>query len=216
MEREKAKAAVEEAKETTGAQKQQIFDDAKQREAAMKVEEKKKADEGLVPMKQVQKPAQVIEASGSVWNNNSYHWEQKSVEKWSEDTLKSVLSLFYFKHENATLKITEVKELKGESSVSIRKSKKIVTYDYTIKLLWKCDMGDAGNTKVLGSLEGEYEFPEMSNDVIDDGDEWEINTRTTKGDESLKQTLNQVVKKFATDALRKQIKEKYVEELKKK
>ena len=65
-----------------------------------------------------------------------------------------------------------------------------MTYDYTIKLLWKCDMGDAGNTKVIGSLEGEYEFTEMSNDIIDDGDEWEINTRVTKGDESLKQTLN--------------------------
>lgn len=51
-------------------------------------------------------------------------------------------------------------------------------------------MGDAGNTKVIGSLEGEYEFTEMSNDIIDDGDEWEINTRVTKGDESLKQTLN--------------------------
>ena len=77
-------------------------------------------------------------------------------------------------------------------------------------------MGDAGNTKVIGSLEGEYEFTEMSNDIIDDGDEWEINTRVTKGDESLKQTLNQVIKKFAPDALRKTILEKYVEELKKK
>jgi len=121
MEREAAKKAVEEAKETTGEAKQKIFDEAKQREAAMKVEEQKKADAGLVPMKAVQKPAQVIEASGSVWNNNSYHWEQKSVEKWSEETLKAVLGVFYFKYENATLKITEVKELKGESSVSIRK-----------------------------------------------------------------------------------------------
>ena len=41
----------------------------------MKIEEQKKADEGLVPMKQTQKPTEVIAASGSVWNNNSYHWE---------------------------------------------------------------------------------------------------------------------------------------------
>ena len=46
-------------------------------------EEKKKAEEGLVPMKVPEKPTKVVEGSGSVWNNNSYHWEQKSVETWS-------------------------------------------------------------------------------------------------------------------------------------
>ena len=99
------------------------------------------------------------------------------------------MGLFYFKHERATLKITEVKEIKGESSVSIRKQKKIITYDYKIKLLWKVDMGDETNSKVIGSISGEYEFPEMSNDILDDGDEWEINCRITDGDETLRQTL---------------------------
>ena len=77
-------------------------------------------------------------------------------------------------------------------------------------------MGDDANTKVIGTLEGEYEFPEMSNDIIDDGEEWEINARVTKGDPSLGQTMNQVIKKFAPDALRKTIMEKYVTELLKK
>ena len=216
MDREDAKKAVEQAKATTGAAKDKIFAEAKEREAEMKVQEKKKADEGLVPMKIPEKPAVVVEGSGSVWNNNSYHWEQKSVENWSQDTLKATLGLFYFKYENATLKITEVKEVKGDSSVSIRKGKKITTYDYNIKLVWKLDMGDDANTKVIGTLEGEYEFPEMSNDIIDDGEEWEINARVTKGDPSLVQTMNQVIKKFAPDALRKTIMEKYVTELLKK
>jgi len=43
------------------------------------------------------------------------------VTKWSEDTLKTLFGAFYFKYEKATLRVTEVKELKGESSVSIRK-----------------------------------------------------------------------------------------------
>jgi hypothetical protein len=37
-ERENAKKAVEEAKETTGADKQKFFDDAKKKEAEMKIE----------------------------------------------------------------------------------------------------------------------------------------------------------------------------------
>jgi activator of HSP90 ATPase len=126
------------------------------------------------------------------------------------------LATFYYKYERATLTIKEVKELKGESSVSIRKQKKIVTYDYNIKLLWKVDMGDETNSKVIGSIEGEYELPEVSNDVADGGDEWEINCRITAGDESLRTTLFQVVKKFAPDELRKYIQKNFVEELKKK
>lgn len=113
--------------------------------------------------------------------------------------------MFYYKHDNATLRIIEVKDLKGESSVSIRKGKKIITYEYAVKLVWKCDMGDADNTKVMGSIEGEYEMPEISGDILADDEEWEINCRMTKGDETLKKTLFQVVKKFAPDALRKAI-----------
>ncbi len=80
------------------------------------------------------------------------------------------MSLFYFKFNNATLTIKEVKELKGESSVSIRKSKKIVTYEYEAILAWKCDMGDEGNTKIIRSVEGEFNLPEISSDILDDGE----------------------------------------------
>lgn len=181
----------------------------------MKKNEAEKAKAGVVPMKDVSK-VNTVQGTGSVWNNNSYHWEQKSVDKWAEETLKKVLSLFYFKYERATLRITEVKDLKGESSVSVRKGKKIVTYEYQTKLVWKCDMGDEGNTKVIGSIEGEFFMPEISSDIIEDGEEWEVEANIKKGDDSLRQTLYQVVKKFAPDELRKAIKEKFVEELKKK
>ena len=214
MEREQAKKMVEEAKATTDDKKKEIFDKAKENEAKMKEAEAEKAKQGVVPLKAA--PVNKVEGQGSVWNNNSYHWEQKSVDKWATDTLKSVLGTFYFKYEKATLTVTEVKDLKGESSVSVRKGKKIVTYDYNVKLVWKIDMGDESNSKVIGSVEGEWEFPELSNDVINDGEEWEINTRMTKGDETLKKTLFQVIKKFAPDELRKHILKNFVDELMKK
>ena len=127
----------------------------------------------------------MVQGTGSVWNNNSYHWEEKSVAGWSKETLEKIFSLFYFKYEHATLKVTEVKELKGESSVSIRKQKKIVTYDYSAKLAWKCDLGDETNSKVIGTVEGEFELPEISNDILDDGEEWEISARVYKDDNNL-------------------------------
>ena len=36
-------------------------------------------------------------ADGSVWNSNSYHWVEKSVSKWAEETLKGIFTRFYFK-----------------------------------------------------------------------------------------------------------------------
>jgi len=105
----------------------------------MKQVEAAKAEANQIPVKAVQN---VVQGSGSVWNNNSYHWEQKSVDKWSEETLKRILSLFYYKQDRATYKIKEIKDFKGESSISIRKGKKIVTYEYAVKLVWTCDLAD--------------------------------------------------------------------------
>ena len=111
-----------------------------------------------------------IEGTGSVWNQGSYHWEEKAVNKWAEDTLKSVLTGYTYKWNEATLKITDLKEFKGESGVSIRKGKKIVSYDYQIFINWQIDMVDPEG-KEYAKTKGSYEFPELSNEEADD---WEI------------------------------------------
>lgn len=72
------------------------------------------------------------------------------------------------------LTIKEVKELVGESSVCVRKGKKIVTYEYNAKLVFMCAVSDETGSKILGQVEGHYELPEISNDVLDDGEQWEI------------------------------------------
>jgi activator of HSP90 ATPase len=74
--------------------------------------------------------------TGSVWNTNSYHWEEKSVNKWAEEKLRAVLSGFKYKWQDAEMSISEIKDFKGESSVSIRKGKKLVAYDYRFTLAW--------------------------------------------------------------------------------
>jgi len=40
------------------------------------------------------------------------------------------------------LKVVEVKSFKGESSINIRKGKKIVSYDYAVKVKWECEVKD--------------------------------------------------------------------------
>ena len=69
-----------------------------------------------------------------MWNTGSYFWEEKSVGKWADERIKEVLGGFVYKFAGGELKITSVEKINGEASVSIRKGKKIVSYDYNAKL----------------------------------------------------------------------------------
>lgn len=78
--------------------------------------------------------------------------------------------------------IKNVKNLTGDSSILVRKGKKIVVYDYSFTLEWKLTINNADNTGVEGSIEGEYFFPEVSNDVENDGEEFDCQYRTKDED----------------------------------
>ena len=67
---------------------------------------------------------------------------------------------------DATMTIQEITTLTGEASVSIRKGKKLVTFEYQIVLKWKVVLADQAGGEVA-KVEGRYEIPEISND-----DEW--------------------------------------------
>lgn len=120
-----------------------------------------------------------------MWNANSYFWEEKSVSKWADERLKEILGSFKYEFPGGNLKVIEIKDFKGESSISIRKGKKIVSYDYNTKLKWECIFKD-GEGNEVGNIQGTYEMPEISNDIDDDGDEWEIRTSVTDDKNNLK------------------------------
>ena len=57
--------------------------------------------------------------------------------------------------------------------MSIRKGKKIVSYDYNCNLKWECSFKD-GEGNVVATMKGSFELPEISSDIDDDGDVWEV------------------------------------------
>lgn len=122
-----------------------------------------------------------------MWNTNSYHWEEKSVNKWAEEHLRSVLSGFKHSWNDAHLFVKEIKELKGESSVSIRKGNKIVSYDYAITLIWQVDMNDKDG-KSIASCSGTYDLPEVSNE--EKADDWEVRVQYQTDEQNLKACLD--------------------------
>jgi len=152
---------------------------------------------------------------GSVWNTGNYFWEEKSVAKWAEERLKTVLGGFSHAIPSGDFKIVAVDKLKGEASVSIRKGKKIVAYDYSAVLKWEVSVRD-GEGNVVASLKGSYELPEVSSDIEDDGEQWEvrpsIKEETPAGIKSRYEST--LIRKEVPEALRKAIREGFVSELK--
>jgi activator of HSP90 ATPase len=107
------------------------------------------------------------------------------------------------------LKITSVEKCSGEASVSIRKGKKIVAFDYNAKLCWDLTARD-GEGKEVAVIKGTYELPEISNDVTDDGEDWEVRSTVKEDKGQNKARFDNHIRKEAPKELRKVIKEQFV------
>lgn len=68
----------------------------------------------------------------------------------------------------------------GDSSVSIRKGKKIVVFDYEIDLKWKADLKEGDDEQVVT---GHFKIPEMSNLVYEEEEDIVINIEYATGEE---------------------------------
>lgn len=93
--------------------------------------------------------------------------------------MRSVISGFKHSWNDAHLKVKEIKSFKGESSVSIRKGKKIVAYDYAITLSWQVDMNDKDG-KSIANCTGTYDLPEISNEETMES--WEVRVQYQQDD----------------------------------
>lgn len=167
-------------------------------------------------MPQPIKPVAKVEGTGSVWNTGSYHWEEKSVGKWAEETIRAVLSCFEYSWNDAKLRVTEVKDLKGEAGVSIRKGKKIISYDYACLVQWRLSMNamEGNGDKEICFCTGTYEIPEVCAD--EEMEDWEVRTSIIEDKSNLHDCLKQMIRGMAPKDLKKQLKEKFVDELAKK
>lgn len=138
-EEEKRKVALAEKAE----EQAKILKDAQEREAQMREEVKKQRNE------------EEFKGEGSVWNTGSYFWEEKSV-SWACDRIKSLITDKIVPITNGEIKVI-VNEVLGESGVSIRKGKKIVTYCHELKIKWEGKSGDV-------TANGEIHLPDISED----------------------------------------------------
>ena len=99
--------------------------------------------------------------------------------------------------------------------MSIRKGKKIVAYDFNCNLKWEMTIKD-GDNNLIGTLKGTYELPEISSDIDDSGDDYEIRTSIKEDPNKLKDRFDTLIRKDIPKAMRGAIKQGFVELLKQK
>ena len=173
VEEEKRKQAI---METSEAQ-EKLLKEAREKEAIVRENAEK------------MRSTEENKGQGSVWNTGSYFWEEKSV-SWAPERIKALINNTKIEVPEGELIIT-VSEVLGDSSVSIRKGKKIVTYCHELKLKFE---GTAGEVK--GS--GEIHVIDISEDTYD-----MIITFTTNnpGQEIFKSYIENQFKKHLVDSI---------------
>ena len=199
--RMKEEEEMKKAQEEKGDVKQAIFEEAKKKEAEMK------AKEAAMKLEAV-KISEKEKGTGSVWNHNSYFWEEKNFTKFSKEKIQEYLGSFKHTVPGGKLEVSDCEE-EGEASISIRKGKKIYSYDFSITLKWSVTLGEGDEeTKVTGT----FKLPEVSNAVYDDDEQFEINIEYKTGMEN-RDKIHDHLRGNVSEAIRANL-AKYVEEFK--
>ncbi|RQX67666.1 putative activator of hsp90 ATPase, partial [Toxoplasma gondii CAST] len=107
-------------------------------------------------------------AAGSVWNANSWHWEEKSYTKWSREYLQARLGSLKLVEDVDGFSVTTLPTpaVSGEASVSVRKGKTILAVDMAVKLQFEAQLKQDGNRK----CRGEISVTDISSESVEDRD----------------------------------------------
>eukprot|EP01071_Lankesteria_metandrocarpae_P008164 Lankesteria_metandrocarpae@DN4889_c0_g1_i4.p1 len=86
-------------------------------------------------------------ATGSVWNLNNWHWEEKSYSKWACDELTKQLQSSKFPDD---VKLHSI-NVSGDASVSVRKGKQIVAVEINVRADWV--QGESTGTLIINGVD---------------------------------------------------------------
>ena len=100
----------------------------------------------------------MVEAStgvGSIWNKNSWHWEERNytelAKKWLGENLPKIA--VDSQKEKAYVRLYEVKSIEGSASITIRKQKQIFLFEFKLEVYFDSeDNSGAGEEKRMGRL----------------------------------------------------------------
>eukprot|EP01068_Selenidium_serpulae_P008241 Selendium_serpulae@DN4931_c0_g1_i1.p1 len=105
--------------------------------------------------------------AGSVWNTNSWHWEEKNVTKVFKESLEQRLLELHmpltFNEQSGAVKVEAV-EISGDAAVSVRKKKRIASFEFTVVMAWVSTCAAAQ----FADCRGKMKIVELAADDVDD------------------------------------------------
>ena len=100
-----------------------------------------------------------VQAAGSAWNMNSWHYEERNWSKWGKDRLNELLDKAdvagTIGHDGLELELGltfELTKSDGDSTTNIRKGKKIVIYDYELRIKFKGSVRGGDNSHEVSGV----------------------------------------------------------------
>ncbi|XP_058515472.1 activator of 90 kDa heat shock protein ATPase homolog 2-like, partial [Ochotona princeps] len=163
-EEEQQRARIAEV--TKGEEKQQIAIEEKEKDRKFCEQEKSKRDADVNSATSHQPTP--LEGRGSVWNPSSYHWEEKPMTSWCQETLKDRLSNtgFHILDNSTTLQLFNI-TVEGEASNTIRKGRKLVIFDLTIGADWTATARDESGV-FLADSRGRLEINDFTSETAEE------------------------------------------------
>ena len=71
---------------------------------------------------------------GSIWNNNSWFFEEKNYTKFAKNWLTENVCKIKETREDAEVSLYELKSIEGDASVAIRKQKQLFIFDFNMEV----------------------------------------------------------------------------------
>ena len=78
-----------------------------------------------------------MEGAGSIWNANSWHWEEKNFTEWARENIKKRFTGIHYECKNpggTLIVVNELKKLEGSASIQIRKQKQLFLFEFEAEL----------------------------------------------------------------------------------
>jgi len=200
--REEELARMQAAQQTTGEAKLKMLEQTKAEEAR-KREAKAQQPPAQAP---AQAPAaeapQRIEAQpegkGSVWNVNSWQWEERPMTQWAEKHLTHKLQDTQLTLLDGSTSVSLLDpKIKGDASSSIRKGKKLLVFDLSLTVAWSATRREP-NGDFMADAKGRIEVPDFSSESLGD-----IQVKVTCDQkEAPREIINQAMRKEGVDQLK--------------
>lgn len=106
-----------------------------------------------------------MEGSGSIWNANSWHWEEKNYNSWAKEVLSTRITSLTLQEAGLTLTVdSPLTRIEGEAAINIRKGKQIVLFNFEIEAKWLLKSSETEVAK------GTFKLPEFDQSDLDDFD----------------------------------------------